>query len=244
MLRRDFVKFPNESFRLRANSPQAYGLIAWWPPIKFPDSNRLEDLSHWFNSGSLGLSTNPAWIKDSKFGWALNYDGVDDEVNAGSEPILDDIGFLTIAAWVFPFTLGGGGFGRIFDKAGSNTPTNGWILFTSSNGTDTYQFQADFDGASNLSVRSATGSVKFEVWTHVAVTWTGAAAAASVNIYINGELSTPNSAISGAGNRVTDAGQVLRLGNSISGNRGFDGYMADARIYNRILSATEIRELL
>lgn len=79
-------------------------------------------------------------------------------------------------------------------------------------------------------------------WTHIAVTYDPSSAANDPIVYINGsavaitETGTPT--VSHAFSPVTKVGFSGNLANS-----GMDGRIADARVYNRILSATEIADI-
>jgi hypothetical protein len=74
-------------------------------------------------------------------------------------------------------------------------------------------------------------------WYHAVATWDGA----NMKIYINGTQQGVAVAFTGI---VYDAGNVMTTigGNNSSGNR-WNGAIDDARIYNRVLSASEISAL-
>src|SRR3989344_3836504 len=55
----------------------------------------------------------------SKLGKALNFDGSDDRVDAGSPASLDNVNTFTYTAWVKPIGRGETSAGRIVNKTGS-----------------------------------------------------------------------------------------------------------------------------
>jgi len=65
------------------------------------------------NTGN--LTNGPTWVA-GKFGGAVNFDGVDDYVDAGSGTSITDIGHITASAWIKLNSFGEGTFGRIIDN--------------------------------------------------------------------------------------------------------------------------------
>lgn len=82
--------------------------------------------------------------------------------------------------------------------------------------------------ASNIAITTRT-------WYHVAVTYTSG----MTLTYVNGALSHSNTTVSG--NLTVAAG--LRMGGRWGQNLAFNGAMDDVRVYNRVLSATEVSDL-
>jgi hypothetical protein len=194
------------------------------------------------NTGSLELG--PTWVP-GKIGTALNFDGSltggDDKVNAGKGTAVNDLGAMTVAAWINVDTVGeGGNPGRIVHKAIGASPLNGWQFCTQ--GTNQIGFAVDYDGTANLVRTSAANAISMGVWRHVVVTWDGTTTATNVLMYVDGApVGSYASTINASGNRVSDAGANLYLGNEASGARTLDGALDDVRVYNRVLSPTEIQ---
>lgn len=151
------------------------------------------------------------------------FDGDDDYVDCGS----DFIGTLacTIVAWIRPVAWGESNQGRILDNATtvlSLLSTTSGLFFVS-------------DGATIAS--SANSSITLHQWTQVAVTRT---AAGVCNFYVNGILSGDADQASGT----PAAGTTnVCIGNRTAQDRTFDGAMDDVRIYNKVLTAAQIRSL-
>jgi len=180
------------------------------------------------NLGSANVNVN----LDPVYG---NFNGSTSSVNAGSPTMFDDIfnGAGTITAWVHPKGLGGGSSGRIFDKSK-------WVLhlYTESNNVAKLRFFInEGDG-----VWTTTNNVlPFNAWSHVAVVYDGSSTSNNPVIYINGvsvdvtENDAPSAAIA------TDATSDLFIGNRSGADRGFNGYIMDAKIYKAAgLSITQI----
>jgi hypothetical protein len=154
-----------------------------------------------------------------------NFNGSTSSINAGNPTMFDDIfnGAGSITAWVHPKGLGGGSSGRIFDKSK-------WVLhlYTESNSVAKLRFFInEGDG-----VWTTTNNVlPFNAWSHVAVVYDGSSTSNNPVIYINGvsvdvtEDDAPSAAIA------TEATSDLFIGNRSGADRGFNGYIMDAKIY-------------
>jgi alpha-tubulin suppressor-like RCC1 family protein len=101
-----------------------------------------------------------------------------------------------------------------------------------------------------LTTQNATGSATWDVdlrasmtvgtWFHAAVLFNGSSR--SAQLYINGELAASGSTVNTAlplGNNTT-----LRIGNTIGLNQAANMAVADVRLYNRLLSAQELRDIV
>jgi len=164
-----------------------------------------------------------------------NFNGSTSSINAGKPTMFNDIfnGAGTISAWVHPKGLGGGSSGRIFDKSK-------WVLhlYTESNNVAKLRFFInEGDG-----VWTTTNNVlPFNAWSHVAVVYDGSSTSNNPVIYIDGvsvavtEDDAPSATIA------TEATSDLFIGNRSGADRGFNGYIMDAKIYKAAgLSLTQI----
>ncbi len=189
------------------------------------------------NSGNTNTGTisGATWTTSGKIGFALNFDGVDDVVNTGSGATLDDLPATTISAWIKPDTLGEGSLGRIVQKGGGVAA--GFRLLLQA--TNALSFAVDYT-TTDLSRATANGVFTLGAWSHVLVTWTGSATATNVKIYVNGVETAYGATQNAVGTRTSDAALSLYIGNESGGTRSFDGLMDDVRVYNRVLTASEI----
>ncbi len=188
------------------------------------------------NSNTGTLTGGPTWVA-GKIGNGLNFDGVDDRVNAGSGASLDNLAAMTLTAWIKADTLGEGGKGRIVDKTTTVNPDNGWLFFL--DGTNQVSFSVDYTTA-NLKRSTAINAVSVGTWIHVVATWTGSATATNIKFYVNGVETSYGTGTDGTGSRVNDGTANLSIGTDSTTARTFDGVLDDVRAYNRVLSTTEI----
>lgn len=111
--------------------------------------------------------------------------------------------------------------------------------------------RSNTEAASRLGIRmtQSTGSLTFslgdqssifvgetleEAWAHLVISWGDGQYA----IYVNGE-----SVASGEYGELAHGGEAMQVGNTLTGGQGFAGLVDDLRLYNRILSGEELREL-
>jgi hypothetical protein len=204
------------------------GLIGYWTFDGKDLINNVADLSGQGHTGYMSnfTSTSSA-VAPGEIGQALGFDGVNDLVDTGASDWINTSA-LTVSAWIKPRSHGEGGAGSIldnrkaifgmYDGAGTNA-----VTFSSNAGVTT--------------AKSANGSVPFNKWTHVIATRD---ASGVVNFYVNGILSGTANQSSGT----PASGTVgVQIGNTVFLSRTWDGYIDDLRVYNRVLSATEARQL-
>ena len=210
------------------------GLVAYWPLDETSGSNAA-DASGYGNDGTL-TNMNPAvdWVS-GHIGGALEFDGVDDEVDIPDSDLLDDTQQLTVALWVYPTRLDGNPRGPISKRIHFHTE-HAWALF--------------FWGGRRLNVDVETNDNRFECnrvfevdqWYHLALVYDGAQSANQrVRVYINGALSrTAYESSSAIGNK----NAPVVLGQLNGNDEGwFEGKIDDVRIYRRALDSDEISQL-
>ena len=174
--------------------------------------------------GNHGAISGAARTTSGKFGRALSFDGVNDWVAVNDANSLDLTTGMTLAAWVYP-TGAPSVWGTIAMK---ETPEDAaYGLF--SDGTN------DLPTAYMVGKSPVTGSTVLPVntWTHLATTYDGSA----LVLYLNGNevrRSTASGAIT------VSSGRLMLGGNSVWGDY-FKGRIDEVRLYNRALSATEIK---
>jgi hypothetical protein len=191
------------------------------------------------------LMNLPIWLSTGRFNGGITISNSKAYLTV-SDPKhdLDDLynGGMSVAVWIKPTTMGASSLGRIVDKQGSST-TTGWIIRTEN--LNTFSFGAAF-GTTSLLVTAVANSLKLNDWNHVTVTWDGGMLISGVKLYVNGALVGINTLVStnGAGVRTTDAGITLCIGNRASDlARGMAGALDDFRIYDRVISKSEVSGL-
>ena len=180
------------------------------------------------------------------------WDGTDDQLNIGTADLWNSVigptasggtAKFTLSAWIRPHSKGGGAVGRIFDFASTDiafyigSPTSGGDyelrFYTKWNGGDAARWDCDSMVAS------------FNEWVHVAVTYdaTNKTTGEAPIIYLNGVPQTvTQKGTVPDGNWDGLAGNPCFIG-SANASAFFDGEIADAAIWNSILTAGEIRSI-
>lgn len=218
------------------------GLVGYW---SFDGSDiageRAYDRS---GNANTGLLTNSPRRVAGRVGQALEFDGSDDQVDTGSSNSLDDVRPVTISAWIKPDGPGesiSAAFGDGFVVSKVVAGGDGYWTFNLWP-TNAIGFQKNYTSA-NIKRVSSNNTITLGVWQHVVLTWDDSASAVNVHIYINGQEPTYQTSDNGVGIVRSDALIDLNIGNDDGGTSTFDGLIDEVRIYNRVLSADEIKRL-
>ncbi len=187
------------------------------------------------NTNSISTST---FYTAGKIGQALNFDGVDDGVTIGIIPALyASSSDMTISMWIKPSKLTVGALCLICNSnAGlGNVP---WALEFNSTAARFSFGQAGL-GAGTVRVTSST-NLKKDVWYHVVAVRTYSSSLSwPTTLYLNGVSDG-----SGTLGRAGLSNQVVAIGKYGAANSNyFQGAIDDVRVYNRALSANEIKQL-
>jgi hypothetical protein len=175
--------------------------------------------------GNTGTLSNAIWTASGKYGSALSFNGTSAWVTIADAASLHLTTGMTLEAWVRP-TSGSGWRSAILKE----TPGGlAWSLYTANNGSRPVGY-AHVDADVPV---TGTAAVALNAWTHVALTFDGAA----LRLYVNGTLlSTTN--LAGAMATSTSA---LRIGGNAVWGEYFKGLIDEVRIYNRALGVSEIQ---
>lgn len=157
---------------------------------------------------------------------ALDFDGVNDYVGAGSGSSLDNIKPLVVSAWIYPRTSGEAQNGVIVSK-------NGWELRLS--GT-TILFLGDYT-TTDLKVQSKYSAYTLNTWSHIVLTWDGSTTASNGHIFINGIEVSSYISLQDAVGTMSDAAENLLIGNNKYTSYTFDGLIDEARVSNTARTA-------
>lgn len=185
---------------------------------------------------------NNAFDANGIIAGAALFDGVDGDVNLGSDSSIDDIfaGGGTISAWINPASLGEGGFGRIADKANTSFGSNGdgWAFQVGGSGYLRFEhgFSSDFGAW-----RTSTGTVALNTWQHVVITFDASSASNDPRFFINGVEQTVTQLQAPSGSARSDAALDLKIGNrSTTSTRTFDGLIDEVRISDGLTNSDEV----
>ena len=213
------------------------GLVGHWTfDGKDTIGGTIRDISGQGNHGNVVNIATSTFYVPGKIGQGLNFDGVDDLINLGTnDTLLNETSPVTISAWVYPRSIGENAGGRIVARASS---TNGPMLAITTSGV----LRFEVDGSTDLVRTSASDTLILNKWQHVVATWDGSSTATNVHFYIDG-LETSYVTSTNLVSPVDNSAQALFIGNVSAGSRTFNGTIDDVRIYNRALSVTEVKQL-
>lgn len=232
------------------------GLVGYWTfDGKDIDrgTNTMIDRSGNGNTAKLeNMSTTTSSIAGT-VGQALRFDGINDAVNAGSGSSLDDIqlqggGGMTVSFWIRPTSNASK---TIIGKAPAAGGTGRWSITKTSN-TNPARLSFGKQGTTPFN-KNYNSLLTIGIWQHIVLTWNGSMAASSgVLVYRNGVLQVQLTATDGSGSATSDAAGTLCIGGdptsatpTICNGVGVNGDedLDDVRIYNRIISTSEIQQL-
>jgi len=212
------------------------GLVGLWS-FNGPDMSGVTayDRSGQGNNGTL---TNGPTRTIGKVGQGLNFDGVNDYVDAGSGGSLTNMTAMSIVSWIRPSTFATHNQGAIIYK--------NWYFATCRVGcgaNNVLKFNMSFDGAGNATWISPVNSIKLDEWQQVVVTYDRSSTLNNPIFYINGVSTSSTQILPPVGAAVSDAAGSLYLGLDTNLSWLFSGSLDEVRIYNRILSAAEVKQL-
>ena len=222
-----------QPFTVFAIGGYANGESGLWDDLRL--SGSLARDSAGTNNGTL---QNGATFAAGKVGQAFSFDGVDDAISTSATALNNAFASLTIEAWVFPITHGNSSqptFGRVVV---SKTEFDGFALRLQ-NGL----IQADLRLSSGDAAPTFGSALPLNQWSHIAVTYDGAA----LKAFLNGSQVGNSVPASGTIRNTANSAICAMIGNEPTTNCaispsgfGFDGRIDELKIYNRALSATEV----
>lgn len=208
------------------------GLVAHYP-LDAGSGTVAGDAS---GNGLDGTLVGATWTPSTANGspYAVEFDGVDDRIDVPSFEIAGQE--LTVAAWAYAddFDVPDA---RIFSKAtGSAGADHVWMLSTLKSGGNRLRSRVSAGGAT-VTLVANVGFPK-DTWIHAALTYDGTTA----RLYQDG-VEVGSAALTG--DLAVNPAAGIALGNQPlgAGDKAFDGFVDDARVYERALGIGEI-ELL
>ncbi len=224
------------------------GLVGYWSfggEYMNWNNNRALDASPLGNDGTItNMSTSTSAVQGI-LGQALKFDGVDDYVNVG-DPTNGSLDFditspLSISAWVNRATLGSS-VGIVVKRM---AVTSGYD-FSIVGSNDHVQFGIGDNFGSNFRIGNETANPisNPNQWYHVVATYNGNSASSGINIYVDGVKQSLTNAFDNYGGGSTLSSDPFTIGARASGTeRQFNGRIDEVRVYNRVLSDSEVLQL-
>lgn len=185
-------------------------------------------------------------VAPGRIGQALNFDNVDDNVAAAGAGSINNLSQISVSAWIRPRSFGGTNRGRIVTKC-APTSGDGWCINLDNveNPASLERF-VGYDDA-NLVAISEGNILSLNEWNHVVIIWDGSTSFSNVRFFVNGRSVGVDATESGdaSGPRGPDETIPLAVGMDVAGVFGgpFDGLIDDVRVYNRTLTADEVKRL-
>ena len=178
-----------------------------------------------------GTETNVTKVT-GKIGQAADFDGVDSQIDCGSGTTIDDLfdsgGW--VIGWIEPDSDGEGNAGDIFNKGDK------WVVdgISEASGLLVLRFVYDFDGAANGVWQTAV-NIPINKKTFFAIYYDNGAVGNDPTFFINNEKRTVANGLltettTPIGTRVSDAVDVLKIGNNPIQSQTFDGTIDEVRL--------------
>lgn len=224
------------------------GLVGYWSfggEYMNWNNNRALDASPSRNDGTItNMSTSTSAVQGI-LGQALKFDGVDDYVNVG-DPANGSLDFdvtnpFSISAWVNR-SQKGSTVGIVYKRTSVssgydlsiNGPNDNLILNIGDN------FSINF----RMSNEAASAVPNIDQWYHVVTTYDGSGSSSGINMYVDGVKQSQTNSFDNLGGGSTLSADPFTIGARESGtSRQFNGRIDEVRVYNRVLSDSEVHQL-
>lgn len=122
--------------------------------------------------------------------------------------------------------------------------TKGWYLYVGDTSGDLMRLQFYQNRATTDTYFNTDRSVREHHWTHFCITYDGSDPASyTPTLYLNGQAATLSTQTDGSGAVASDSGQKFLVGNRPDSSRTFDGQIDCIQLWDRVLSAAEVRQL-
>jgi hypothetical protein len=199
--------------------------------LAFDEGSGLQtrDVSGSGNDAQLIGMDESDWVP-GRIGEALDFDGVDDHVSAGSAIGVDDVAPLTMCAWIAPRSYPSQ-FPAIADKS-NDTFIGGWNFYIENN--------AELGFLTNQRKWITGGAIRLGDWNHVCAAWDGSSGLVGIQLFQDGVMVPMKNSGSNGNQLDSDAAHDVLVGRVNNGTYPFDGVVDDFLIYPRVLTAQEI----
>ncbi len=220
--------------RTANTAPNSTSLAAYWSFDEGSGTQAEDFSSTGSNTGT--LSGSPTW-GDGRVGKALNFDGVDDFMNAGSSTSLDTPADYTISLWVYN-GAGSDAYPTLFNRV-AQVANNGYF-WAYTNGTNEADLNFQYADGTNYLTTTFSSALSLNAWQHVVFTFDDASKA--LKLYINGsQFSTTRTLTNSLS--VDDGTLYIGTYDGSTTNYSFQGSLDEFRLYKRTLSAEEVSSL-
>ncbi len=236
---------PRGPFVLNESSPQAQGLIGWWPDASLI-GGELKDYSINANHGSVNGGMANSNVIASEFGHRVpDYAGTDHAYDMGDLEIMDVMTAYTFSCRFHLNATFGSGFETMMGKWNDVSADRSWVLAIGPTGgsNDAFICFIKDAGGTTRNAKSGISDQAAMVGKVVLGTSTWGAVEDVGRVYVNGAEEAGSTTFTGVGANIRESTRPFRIGAHTSAASGFDGYVFDVRVYDRKMSAREVWEL-
>jgi len=210
------------------------GCVAWW---------RFDEGEGIVVADEMGVNDGTAaggmtWVEGYlPGGFAGEFDGVDDSVDCGTDNSIACFG-ITEMTWefiIYPRSDGEGNFGRVFHK------NNGYHFYVQGEAVGFVALHLKIFHAVRTADVITPVDIPIDTWSRFFIVY-NEDAGLEIKVYMNGELVTLASDITGLGALSDDRANNLYIGNNaVAGGRTFDGFIDEVRIHSDVaMTAAEV----
>lgn len=220
----------NEVQQLFASSTntQNVGLLGYWRLDETSGTNIVDSSGNGYD-GTVDTAVSPT---SGVVSGALGFNFAEDEISI-SDNAFDNMPILSTCAWIKPNLPGSGTFMEIINKSPDGN-SNGWQFYSHR----ARGYLAFYNSAGDI-FQTVDGVLSDDTWHHVCATWDGRNASDSSVVYLDGNVvATTYSDNPPSGD---DSANDLMIGSAVNGAFDWDGEIDEVRIYNRVLSASEVQ---
>lgn len=228
------TRVSNSSKTLQQGTTLGNGLVGHWTFDGSDFTDKVYDGSGNGNNGYVfGIATT-SMKTIGKLGQGAQFNGSGvSYVDVGSAAMLDNLTTMSVCTWVNRTSLATN-YGDLVSKGTDGG--GGWGLYTLAN-FEALGFQGPLDGVEY----GGGGQFPTGTWVHVCATWDGGTVDGSILLYHNG---APTGQIFyESGNSFNDSAINLKIGGNPSGVNPVSARMDDVRLYNRVLTPAEVKQL-
>ena len=212
------------------------GLVGAWCPSLGATGFRLFDRSGRNNHGTLTNMASTAWTTSggNKGRVGLSFDGVDDHVNAGNKPAysFDFSSQFSLSAWIRTTSGSGGIIGK--------RVVAGWYMSLEASNVLGLVLQGSAGSA--IIVNSASSGISDGNWHLVQSVYSGNSNASGISMFVDGLVVSTTTVLNTVSGSLVNSIDLC-LGSITTNAFRFTGLLDDIRIYDRALTAPEIRQL-
>lgn len=199
-------------------------LVGWWRLDEGTGTNAADSGS----GGNAGtLTDGPTWGAGKVGPYSVTFDGSNDYISVTHAASIDMTTVMTIAAWIKTSTAD-----RWIVEKRDSGQANGWTLNGNSDGT----FGFAILNSPNNQIITSTSLINDGAWHHVV----GVLSGGVVSLYFDAQSQgTPSGSATSAASHTGN----MFFGKRVNDTDYHNGQLDDIRLYNRALSATDIKEL-